>query len=244
MKKSAIVLVFLFLASIFLAACGEPTATPAPPAPTPTPLPPDAKTIAQKSADRIKTLNGLHFVVDIKAGQVNILQGISFKRAEGDYVKPNRFRAKLRVSLPIGQVDAETVGVEAKQWLLLRNLNANWQELPPGVGFRADILFDPDKGLSALVVKAQNLQLVGTETVDGVESYRIKGVAPAADIGPVSSNTLGKFDVDFEAWVGKNDSLLRQLTLKEISTTTEASSWLLNFSKFDETVTIEPPIKQ
>lgn len=233
--------VALSILSLVLVGCGEPTATPIPP--TATPLPENAATIAKQAAEKLKTVNALHFLVDIKSGQVEVYQGITFKRAEGDYSKPDKYRARLRVSVVSAQVDAEIVGLPDKQWLLLKNLSNSWTELPPNVGFKASVLFDPVLGLGAVVTKMQNAQLAGSETLDGVEVYHIKGIVEGSDIAPITSNTLGKNKVDFDAWIGKSDSLVRKVTLKEIVTTGEPSFWELTFSKFDEPVNIVSPVK-
>ncbi|MDB5079529.1 MAG: hypothetical protein JWP00_1453 [Chloroflexi bacterium] len=226
-----------------LAACGEnPTATPTAIPPTPTPVkvltPAD---IAKLSAEKLNTLNSLHFNVDIKSGQVELYQGITFKKAEGDFSKPDKFRAKLRVSVAIAQVDAETVGLEGQQYLLLTNLSKSWVTLPANVGFKPDVLFDPQKGVGAVVTKIQNMELAGTEQLDGVEVYHLKGVVKGADIAPLTASTLGKNDVNFDVWTSKSDFLVRRVTFKEISTEATASDWQLDFSKFNEPVTINRP---
>jgi hypothetical protein len=252
---------------VVLAACGDPTATPTPaptptpvPTPTPTPTPPptptsapvpsaeattpanlsDAQKIAKQSADKLQTVNFLHFIVDIKSGEVELTTGISFQKAEGDYAKPDKFRANLRVSTPLAKVDAETVGLENKQWVLLKGLS-NWQLLPANVGFKPAVLFDPNTGLGAVVYKTRDLKIVGTETMDGVESYHLSGVAAGADMKSITFSSLGKYDVDLDVWIGKSDSLVRQAVFKEKSTDPKATYWQLNFSKFDTPVEIKSP---
>ncbi len=239
-----VALLCLWLAGL-LTACGEnPTATPTPTAipPSPTPVKPlTPAEIAQMSADKLNTVNSLHFIVDIKAGQVELYQGITFKKAEGDFSKPDKFKAKLRVSVAIAQVDAETVGLEGQQYLLLTNLSKSWVTLPPNIGFKPDVLFDSQKGIGAVVTKIQNIELVGTEQIDGIDVYHLKGVVKGADISPLTAGTLGKNDVNFDVWTGKNDLLVRRVTFKEISTAANASDWQLDFSKFNEPVTINRP---
>lgn len=242
LRQVGLLALSVLLLATLLVACGDPspTATPVPATPTTAPL--DAAGVAKGAAEKLKVINSLHFDVTIRAGEVKITDGINFQEARGDFSKPNKFRAKLRVVLPIGKVDAETVGIEKEQWLNLANLGS-WNKLPDNIGFRADVLFDPDKGLSAVVGKLKDNKFVGTgtEKLGDLEVYHIKGVVAGADIGPITSNTLGKNDVDFEAWVTKNDFLTRQVTFKEISTQPNASDWLLQFSKFDEKVEIKRP---
>ena len=243
-KLGIFTILFVLMASL-LAACGgsdNPTPTPTVPPPTPTPVKPlTADDIAKNSATQLNTLNSLHFIVNIKAGQVEIFNGITFKNAEGDFSKPDKFRAKLKVTVAVAQVDAETVGMNGQQYLLLTNLSKSWVTLPANIGFKPDVLFDPQKGIGAVVTKTQNLTIVGTEQLDGVDVYHLKGIVKGADISPITAGTLGKNDVNFEVWTGKNDFNVRRVTFKEISTDANASDWQLDFSKFNDPVTIALP---
>jgi hypothetical protein len=241
-----LVVLCLWLAGL-LAACGDsptatPTAVPPTPTPSPTPKPLTPSDIAKMSADKLNAINSLHFIVDIKSGQVEVTQGVTFKKAEGDFTKPDKFRARLKVSVAIAQVDAETVGMDGQQYLLLTNLSKSWVTLPSNVGFKPDVLFDPQKGVGAVVTKVKNLQLVGTEQLDGTEVYHLKGIVAGADIAPITAHTLGKNDVNFDVWTGKTDFIVRRVTFKEISTDPNASDWQIDFSKFDEPVTINRPV--
>ncbi len=245
-KSLSLLALSLLLVSL-LAACGEdpkPTVTPPTPTvlvpPSPTPAP-DARTIAKAAAEKLKTINSLHFLVNILTGQVDIYNGISFKKAEGDFLQPTSYKAKLRVSVAIAQVDAEIVGVGNEQCLSLRNLGNSWQKLPADVGFKASVLFDPEKGLGAVVTKVKDIEIVGTEQLDGVEVYHLKGIVAGTDIAPITASTLGKTDVDYETWIGKSDSIIRKVTFKERSTDPNASNWELTFSKFNDPVKIEKP---
>ncbi len=228
-----------------LVSCGEnPTATPTVAPPTATPVPLDAKGIAKLATDKINGLNSVHFIIDIKSGEVVIYNGITFKHGEGDLTRPDKYRAKLRVVLAIAQVDAETVGIQDKQWILLPNLSKDWQPLPSNIGFKASVLFDPDKGLSSVVSKIKDISQDGSETLSGVDCYKLKGIVSGPDIAPLTAGTLGKNDVNFEVWIGKSDFITRQVTFKEISTDAKASDWQLNFSGFDKPVDIKSPVPQ
>ncbi len=235
---------------LILAACDQgsptPSATAVPPTPvppTPTPLP-DAKTIAKNSAEKLVAVNSLHFIIEIKQGRVDLYQGITLKKADGDFLRPDRFQAKLRIGIMAGQADAETIGVGNDEWLKAPPLFTQWLLLPPDVGFKPDVLFDKDKGLGATASKLNDLKLAGSETIDGVDSWHLAGTVPGPDIAHLTANTLGKNEVLFDMWVSKADSLVRQVTFKEAGNADPktASSWLITFSKFNEPVTVNKPV--
>lgn len=249
------VLVALLGLTLALAACGDnptntpnpPTATPVPPTPTPlppTPTPlPDAKTIAKNSADKLLAVNSMHFVVDIQQGKVDLYQNITLKKADGDWLRPDKFQAKLRIGIGPGLADADTIGVGNDQWLMAKPLITQWLLLPPEVGFKPGVLFDKDKGLGATAQKLNDLKLVGAETIDGVDSWHIGGTVPGPDIAPLTAGTLGKNDVLFDMWIGKTDGLTRKVTFKETGAADPktASFWVITFSKFNDPVTINKP---
>ncbi|NWJ45793.1 MAG: LppX_LprAFG lipoprotein [Chloroflexi bacterium] len=228
------VLLFTLVFSFILAACGETT-------PTALPLP-DPKVLAKQAADKLYGVNFVHFLVDIKQGEVPIVTGISFRRAEGDYVKPDSYKATLRVSVVLGQVEATTIALGNEQWILVKGLNDKWQPLPAGVGFKAAELFDSQRGLGAIVQKAQNLAITGTETIDGAESWKLSGTIQGKELETFTAGTLNNSDVNFDIWVSKSDTLLRQAILKEVTQDpAKGVTWQMNFSKFNETVTVQRP---
>jgi len=242
MQKQIGLIIAALLGLLLLAACGEnPTTTPVPPSPTPVP---DPKMIAGNSASKLLEVNSLHFVVDIVQGKVDLYQGIALKKADGDWLRPDKYQAKLRILIGPGQANAETIGIGNTQWLLAKPLISQWLVLPSDVGFKPDILFDKDKGLGATAQKLNDLKLVGTETLDGVETWHLAGTVPGVDIAPLTAGVLGKNPVLFDMWVSKSDGLTRQVTFKETGAADPAlaSSWVLTFSKFNDPVKIEKPV--
>lgn len=236
--KLAMLSALSLILAMVLAACGgggSPTAAP-------TPVPPDPTTIAQKSADALTAQNSLHYTVTIKQGTVQIIPSVDFSSADGDYLKPNKFNGNLKVKVLGGLVDAQTVGIGSQEWIIIPKLKPVWSLLPQGTGFDPSVLFDPQKGLGATVQKAKDLKLVGSETIDGVDSWHLQGTVSGPDIKTLIPIGLGQNDVTFDLWTGKQDFLTRQVTLKEITTNNNGSNWLLQFSKFNESVTINAPV--
>jgi hypothetical protein len=223
---------------VALAACGDsPTATP-----SATVAPPTAPDIAKQAATQLAAQTGLHFTFDVKQGKAQVIPGVDIKTANGDYSKPDKFSAGLKVKVLGGTVDASTVGITSKQWVLIKGLKDSWTLLPSGTGFDASILFDPQKGLGATVQKTKDLKLIGGETVDATDCWHIQGVAAGADIIALIPVGTGKNDVTFDMWVGKSDMLPRQVILQEVVSTQDGGLWEIHFSDFNKTVIITPPV--
>jgi hypothetical protein len=204
---------------------------------------PDAKTLAKQAALKLTELNTLHFLIDIKEGEVPIIKGITFRRVEGDYVKPDRYQGKMRVGVIIGQVEGDIVAVGEDQYIKVKGLIDNWQKLPASVGFKPADLFDFQKGLGAIVEKVRDYKLVKSEVIDGVDCWQVGGIVDGKEISTLTGGTLDQSQVEFNAWVGKNDTLMRQTTFKQVVTdaNTKAVYWVLSFSKFNTDIKIEKP---
>ena len=98
--------------------------------------------------------------------------------------------------------------------------------------------------MGATAEKLNDLKLVGAETIDTVDCWHLAGTVPGPDIAPLTANTLGKNEVLFDIWIGKSDSLVRQVTFKETGAADPktASYWLITFSKFNDPVTVNKPV--
>lgn len=231
-----------------LTACGDnPTTAPSNTVvpPTATIAPPTAQVIAKQSADNLTAADSLHFNFLVKQGKAQIIPSVDVKSADGDYSKPDKYTAALKVGVLGGKLDANTIGVGSKQWVIIKGFKDSWTELAAGSGFNAAVLFDPQKGIGPTVQKAQDLKLVGNETIDGVDCWHLQGVSSGPDIAAIIPFSAGKNDVAFDLWSGKQDLLTREVLFKEKTpdpADPNGSIWELHFSNFNKAVTITPPV--
>ena len=230
-------------------ATAQPTGTPLPP-PTPTPAP-DAKSIAKGAADKMQTLSAFHFVIKV-IGAPQLVTGVTLSAADGDLVKPDKISANLGVVVANSlRVNSQAIGVGEESYFK-NPLSKKWDKMPPDWGFRPQTFFDADKGIGGIVTRIENIQIVNSESVDGADSWHLAGIVAGKDVAPISANTLGTYPVNFDVWVGKGDSLVRKITMKEIvpgvtpGTTPVAgtpipSDWTMTFSEFNKSVDIKKP---
>lgn len=166
--------------------------------------------------------------------------GLSLTLADGDLVVPDRLKAKVSGTYNGIPISSEIVFAGPRQFL--RNpLTKQWQGFSTKTSPIA--FFSPAKGVLAAVKGATGLKLVGTETVAGVESYHLSGMLKARDVTGFLGNAPSDREAAAELYVGKDDFLLRKLTLvgpiadgepKDVARTVTLSS-------FGEQVTIEAP---
>ena len=237
-QKSSVV----YLALLVLAAACR---TPPPPA-----LPPAE--IVQRAAARMKAMDGFHFVIDRSGGPAYLdpAETLSFRRAEGDFVAPDRARAVVRVVTPGLVTEVSVVSVAAVQWQT-NVLTGQWEELPPNWGFNPAVLFDADVGLQAiLAADVTDLVLAGTETLaDGPDKplYALAGRVAGERLYQMSGSLIGPEPSAVQLWLAPETFELHRVIVTEPSAdepsaADEPSVWQVDFSDFDQVVAIEPPV--
>jgi hypothetical protein len=231
----------LLLLVLQLTACGgEPTPV-ATATPALTPL-----QIAARSAEAMLAIDALHFVIE-RAGAlvyIDASQLLAFKRAEGDFVQPDRLRATVRVITAITPVEIGMIVLGTAQYAT-DPFTGQWDILPSDWGqFNLAVLFDPERGLRGLLRDGIfDLVLVGTgDVIEGQRHYHLAGRANGERMQAMTLGFIGYGDVELEVWVGSEDFYVRRLSIVEIETDpNDPTTWNLEFSRLGQPVEIKAP---
>ena len=165
----------------------------------------------------------------------------------GDVVAPDRMRGKLNVNLGLLALEVETIVIGEATYTT--NLQTAEWELGPGL---PAALPDPSElaRLGAkLVDELGDVELVGLESLEGLDAYRISGASLLSDFG----GPEGEAQVDI--WIDVEDFLVVQVTgegkvsleglgqaLSAVGLTGEVViETTLKLSAFGEPVVIEAP---
>ena len=216
-------------------------------APIPAPDLPATKIVA-RSAARMQTLEGFRFVIDRSGAPafVDPKETISFSRAIGDYVAPNRARATVRVILPGLVTELNIISIDSVQWET-NVATGQWEELPPNWGFNPTVLFDSEVGLQAVLASdLSNVAFVGTETIeDGPNKplYALTGDVAGERLFQMSNGLIGPDSVQVKLWIAPETFELHRIVATEpVADADEPSIWQVDFSEFDRVVEISPPV--
>jgi len=103
-------------------------------------------------------------------------------------------------------------------------------------------LFDPTKGLPAVIPEGRNLKYIGADKVDGVDVQKIGATYSADQVRAMLAQLSSSVDVNAELWVGSSDHLIRKAVLAGAfgDGGTEAAVEV-DISKFNAAVNITPP---
>ena len=208
-------------------------------------LPPQE--IVANAANRMTEISGFHFVIDRSGAPAYLDQAetLSFRRAEGDYVAPDRSRATVRIIAPGFVTDVNVISVAAIQWET-NVLTGQWEELPPDWGFNPTILFDPDVGLQAILTS--DLSTLRDVTAEEQESgpepslYAIRGDLMGERLYSMSGGLIRSGPVSVTLWIAPESfDLHRVLITGSEASSEEVTVWQVDFADFDQEIVIEPP---
>ena len=171
-------------------------------------------------------------------------------RFSGDFQLPDRADGKLQIALGLAllELDIVTIGEQA---YITNPETGVWEQYPlflTGLPNPYDLVLPP-----ADTSRYSEIEMVKEQTIDGVQTHHIRGLLRATVLG---SSYDGLFT---DMWIGKEDGLLRRLSVsgkaevEEEDTAGLAASVLdiggdaefimtITYSNFDRPVVIEPPI--
>jgi len=202
-----------------------------------------AEQIAQRSAERTAQINSFHFTIDL-AGRpktIDPLATLVLRHADGDVVRPDRAKSKIKVGLSGLIIEVQAIGIGSKQWLT-NPLSQRWETAPDNWGYNPALLFDARKGIATLLRRVAGLTRIADESLDRMLHYRLTGKINSQDVAPMTAYMVTGSDVSFTLWVGADDFLLRKVLITEKeSVGADPTEWDIVLSDFDRPVSIQPP---
>jgi hypothetical protein len=191
---------------------------------------------------------GFQFSIDRSGGPayLDANETISFRRADGVYVSPDKARATVRVIVPglIAEVSMIAIG---DQYWETNILTREWVELPAGQAFNPADLFDVQSGLQPIL--DSNLSelaydgQVELEEVPGISLYLVEGVLNTESLYDLSFGLIGPEPASVQLWVHPETFETYRILITEpaVDTVTDPSAWQVDFWDFGISETISPP---
>ena len=218
--------------AVWLAACAEPAA----PAPTPTPTPDE---LLARAAQAMLAMTSTKFLL-VREGAPAVLDpatGITFTEATGQYEAPDRASASVKVTLFGSAVEIKMLWLPEGNYVT-NPLTQIFEEAPSEARFDGAALFAPDGIPSLLKEGLQNLVLVGTQTVEGRETYQLQGEADGASLALLTAGGLASgTSYPVEVWVERVESNVVRIHISE----PDGNGWLIDLFDINEPVEIQAP---
>lgn len=231
MKKAFGILVLFITALFLLTGCSLKS-------PGPSALSMDQ--VLTKSYDSMQNVKSFHFILDHNTGGTKISSVIVMTKMEGDVAKPDRMQAKISGTAAGMSLEMQLVAADGK--ILMTNpLNGKW-ETPAS---QLDVLnvFDPGKGIAAIIKGISSPAGLKDEKVGNVLCYHLKGTVSSTDLKPITGVALEGATADIEVWIAKDGFLIQEVkvTGKIADGDVDGIVRTLTFSNYDKNVDIKLP---
>jgi hypothetical protein len=202
---------------------------------------PAAGEILSRVVDRVATVKSFHFRLEHENGLSPIPLDLKLRTAEGDVEVPGRIQARLDAEAGGALMRVEVIGIEDKAWMT-NPFSDEWQELPKGTTISA--IFDPAGGIQAVARSLQDVSVNGVENVGGSDTYLLEGKVDSGVLKAAAPIAEPGLTVTVKLWVDVEDYSIRQVRLEGPFAPGEPANIvrILHLSKFDEPVSIKPPV--
>ena len=209
------------------------------------PSDPQAQAVVDKARTRFDQVNALHFTVGID-GDVYLDQyhAQKLKSADGDLIRPDK--VSLTAKAQVGPVNAQLKFIQIGDTAYLTNiLTGKWEKAPSGFAYDPRIVFDQDRGVSAILSKVRGWQPADSVKINGADTQHVRAPVPTANVNDLVSSSLRGDTVDVDLYIEPKNNDVVRIVLGErpdaVAAGTVAARWTLDLTKQNENIKIDAP---
>ena len=191
-------------------------------------------------------MSALHSVTaDLTFGPGVTLQGFTLVSAQSKIKPPSDSDSTFKVKQQDFLVDVRVVTVGGAYYLKVPF--SPFTQLPADQAASLPDparLMDPAHGLPALMGSGRKPSFAGSEKVDGHDCSKVSALYSASDVAAVlGTGVKPSGDVTAVFWIGKDDHLVRRLTLTgQLVAAGQSSSVDVHLHDFDAPLDIQKPV--
>ncbi len=240
-RRDTLALALALVGMLALAACGSNSSTPS------------ATSLIQDAQKAINADSSFHFHMKLDHAGTTGAASLTVEIADGDAKKPSSLKGTATVSTAGSSLDVQFISIGDQQWVLTP-LSPTWVSASQlGVSLNLSKVLDPNSGTSAILGDIQHPKNIGDDTISGDgDCWLVEGNVPAGALAAVTGgDPNATTPIDTTACIAKNldGKGLRQLyelIFKGIAVEgdTAQTTRTFTFTKFDESVDIQPPPQQ
>ena len=199
----------------------------------------DPARILEASVAAVEDVDSFHFTLEHENGSTPMPLNLELVSAEGDVAVPDRLKAEIRAKAASLNVRLDVIGIGEDTWVT-NPFSRRWERLP-GAALR-DIA-NPAALVEALVASLQDVRIDGRSEVDGVSTYHLKGSLDSGMLAEALPIAEPGHTASVDLYVAEDDSLPRRARIagRLSNADTENIVRLVDFSRYNEPVTIEAP---
>ena len=202
---------------------------------------PDASALLRKSASAMSSVHTL--AADVKFGPGLVYEGFTLSSAQTQVALPSSSDTTLKVRQQDFLVDVRVVTTAGHVWVKVPF--GKFSELTPAqAGEVPDLaaMFDPQRGLPALLASGRNPKYGGTEKVGATDCDKVTATYGADQVGSLVPGVKPAGDVQATLWMGRSDHrLYRVLLTGPLTSSGQSTSVDVTIHDYDAPVTIAQP---
>jgi len=191
--------------------------------------------VLQRSGTQFEDLGSVRFEIAVEGAPVSFDDEgtLTASNAEGQYAAPGSFQALVDVSAFGLTAQLGAISIGSERWVS-DPVTGRFELLPIDIGFDPRLLFDESTGVGE-TVRNLDAELVG---YDG--AYHVRGTVEGPTVKVLTAGLVPGGDLEVDFFI--DGETLNITTLQfETESGDGVSVWSIEFSEFDEPVTIEPP---
>jgi hypothetical protein len=199
-----------------------------------------AEDVIDQAATAFDELSSASFELDID-GTIGIdADGmISLGAVSGEIARPADARADASVVFGGSSVTLEMIASEGE--MFMRNLlTGGWERAPSDLQYDPARIFDEDEGIAAIIDDLEDVELQGSESLDGTDAIYLTGRVDTDSVRALAGDFFEGDRLDVDIWVAEDDYRLLRVVLNDTDAE-EPMSWELTLSDHDEPVDIDVP---
>jgi lipoprotein LprG len=199
---------------------------------------PNGSTLISESAEAMRNVQSAHIVIDIEG----TISSLPIKQAQGDLKRNGDAKGDIQLQQfgQLIQLDFVLLGGDA----YLKFPTGGWQKQAGGTSafpYDPSAILDPERGVAKLLATATNARTEGSETVGGVDTYRV-----AVDFDNTAASVLVPgvpAGVKGHVWLDKQTKrMVKAVVNSPASGSTEAATMTVTLTNIDAPVTISAPV--
>ena len=197
----------------------------------------DAAALVAAAAERMEQVESFRFDLTQERATIEIVRGIEMTTASGEIAGPDRLRVEVEGEVGPLNFEIGIVILPDESWIQ-NPLTGRWE--------REDIsieeLFDPQSGIVALMRAVEAPELLGRDSIDGVDTYRIGTDVDSGDLSIFPSAEPGR-TVPATAWIGVDEPYVYRLEVRGALGDGDEDRAVrrLDLRDFDTDIEIAPP---
>ena len=170
------------------------------------------------SSARMIALKTVSFTLAHEDGaSTQLFPGIQMDQIEGQVQLPDSFDINVDGTFALtgglgSYVNISLVAMGDQAFMTTSLNSGEWKPVP--LSTLPFSFVDLGRTLGDLIGSVQGLKFSGTEVVDDVLSWRIKGRVPSEALGTLIPSVVTGQEVDVELWIGQAQSFLRRVRIE------------------------------